>query len=460
MKAKPLIILVGIILVAAGTAWLAHATSAGIPVETALVTTGPISEFVDERAITRLPRTYLISMPFDGRVEEITLKEGMPVTKRVEGDAENYVARIKPSDLRLSEDRAAAVHKSLLARIRENNDKTVENTAREQAVSFVDSMKATVQAAAGRVTSGEAKLGYTSTILEHKEKTAAQGATSQDDLLLAKLRRTEADVDYKQDQLVHQAMVAMQKATILMPTMIQQYIARKGLTENVLLEQTAEAMARLEQVRQDRHRGSMYSPVDGVVLKRYVTNEQFLPAGKPLLEIGRLEDIEVEADVLSLDVVDTKKDCRVEIYGPAIGKTAVRGTVARVFPAGFTKVSSLGVEQQRVKVVIHFDPEDLARLLKDGSLGVGYRVRVKIFTADKSDALTVPRSALFRGPKGQWQVYAVRDGLAKIVSVEVGLINDEAVEITTGLDATDRVILAPESTLADGAKVEVKAEAS
>ena len=86
---------------------------------------------------------------------------------------------------------------------------------------------------------------------------------------------------------------------------------------------------------------------------------------------------------------------------------------------------------------------------------MGYRVRVKIFTADKPDALTVPRSALFRGGKGQWQVYVVRDGRAVVEDVEVGLINDEAVEISKGLTAQDQVILAPESSLGDGARVEV-----
>ncbi|OHB70798.1 MAG: hypothetical protein A2V70_13605 [Planctomycetes bacterium RBG_13_63_9] len=266
----------------------------------------------------------------------------------------------------------------------------------------------------------------------------------------------EAGVDFEQDRLVEAAMSAMQAATKLMPTMVRQYIDRKRLTEDVLVKQKIEAEARLEEVEQNQERGKIKSPVDGIVLKRLISNERFLPAGQTLLEIGRLEDLEIEADVLSLDVVSAQVGDPVEIYGPAIGKTAARGTVDRVFPAGFTKISSLGVEQQRVKVIIRIDPEDHRRLVEQGHLGVGYRVRVRIFTDESPNALTVPRSALFRDGDGNWRVYAIRNGRATIQAVEVGLINDELVEIRSGLSEGEQVVLAPESNLTDGARVEVQ----
>src|SRR5690606_22342502 len=119
----------------------------------------------------------------------------------------------------------------------------------------------------------------------------------------------------------------------------------------------------------------------------------------------------------------------------------------RIYPAGFTKVSSLGVEQQRVMVILKFTPEELQRLRKDRRMGVDYRVRVRIFTAKKDNALVIPRSALFRGPGGAWQVFAVRGGKASLVNVEIGLLNDEAVEITKGVEDGEEVILAPESSI-------------
>jgi HlyD family secretion protein len=215
----------------------------------------------------------------------------------------------------------------------------------------------------------------------------------------------------------------------------------------------AEAMVRLEQAELNRSRGTMTSPVDGVVLNRLVTSEGHLPAGTKLLEIGRLEELEVEADVLSVDVVGVKPGHQVEIYGPAIGTPAARGTVARIFPAGFSKVSSLGVEQQRVKVVVRFNANELERLRRERNLGVSYRVRVKIETAEKPDALAVPRSALFRGPYGVWQLYAVRRGHAEIAEIRVGILNDDLAEVTEGLAEGDLVIPFPDSNLTDGQRV-------
>jgi len=119
------------------------------------------------------------------------------------------------------------------------------------------------------------------------------------------------------------------------------------------------------------------------------------------------------------------------------------------------KVSSLGVEQQRVKVIVRFAGDELKRLLADGRLGVGYRVRVRIFTADKSQALLIPRSALFRAADNSWQVFVVRGGAARLQIVQVGLMNDEQAEITGGLTDGEPVVLAPESTLSDGTRVDV-----
>jgi HlyD family secretion protein len=236
--------------------------------------------------------------------------------------------------------------------------------------------------------------------------------------------------------------------------MVRQYIEHKQLAEDVLEKERAEATARLRQVEHDIELGTITSPVDGVVLARHISDERYLTAGTVLLEIGRLEDLEVEADILTLDVVEAEVGDPVEIYGPAIGPAPARGKVARIYPAGFTKISSLGVEQQRVKVIVEFEPEELTRLRKQRDLGVGYRVRVRIITAQKPDALVVPRSALFRGDDGQWQVFAVRGGEAEIVPIGDGLMNDKLAEAVSGLEEGELVVEAPESNLTEGAAVE------
>jgi HlyD family secretion protein len=430
--------------------WFLGWFSAGVPVETAEVRQGAIDAFVDEQAKTRLPQTYLITMPAQGRIKAITLTEGDQVT------AGKVVAEFVPRDQELAVDEANEAVRRLQASIEENADVDVEKTAYQQAQKFVESTAATVQAAAERLRSGKAKLDYANNNYFRVEQLYQSKTATRDEWEAAKLQKVQSDVDYQQDNLIYTAMKALGAATDLMPVMVDQYIRRKGLSGIVLLRQKAEAEARLQQVLLEQERGRMQSPVTGKVLQRFVSNERFLTAGTPLLEIGRLEDMEVEADVLTLDAGAVKVGNPAEIYGPAIGEKAVPGRVTRIFPAGFTKVSSLGVEQQRVKVIVRFAAEDLRRLLDEQHLGVGYAVRVKILTNQAPRALIIPRSALFRSLDNRWQVFAVRNGRARLQTVEVGLMNDREAEILKGLNEKEEVILAPESTLENGTKVKIQ----
>ncbi|MBN1396258.1 MAG: HlyD family efflux transporter periplasmic adaptor subunit [Pirellulales bacterium] len=447
MKINRWLIIAAVLIAAVIVYALRGGFSAGTAVEAARAKVGPIVKFVDEQAKTRLPQTYLITMPITGRIEPIALVEGMTVKKG------QVVARIVPRDLQLAVDQAAAVVGRLEASIAENADVAVERTAYQQTLQFVKSTAATVKAAAERMVAGAAKLKYAANDLARVKQLAATGARTQDELERAELSQVQSDVDYKQDQLVHAAMVAVAAATDLTPSMVLQYIDHKKLSGAVLEKQKAEAEAKLRQVLLDQERGEMRSPVDGVVLDRPITNERYLSAGTILLEIGRLEELEIEADVLSLDVVAAKVGNRVEIYGPAVGRAW--GKVHRIYPAGFTKLSSLGVEQQRVKVIVRFDDGELERLLAERGLGIGYRVRVKILTDDQPKALLVPRSALFRTADNSWRLFVIRGGRAVLQKVEVGLMNDEQVEIAEGLaeGEGEQVVLAPESSLKDGDKV-------
>jgi HlyD family secretion protein len=113
------------------------------------------------------------------------------------------------------------------------------------------------------------------------------------------------------------------------------------------------------------------------------------------------------------------------------------------------------VKQQRVAVEIAFDEADLERLEARGrTLGLHYRVRVRIVTDAKQQTLRVPRTALFRGQDGQWRSFKIEAGRARRVTVGIGLMNDYQAEVLSGLEAGDRVVVAPESTLAAGTRVE------
>ncbi len=434
--------------VAVSLAGLGYASwTSGVPVEAVEVHRGAVREYVDEEGKTRLAETYLVTMPYDGRIEPIELIEGMRVSQG------QVVARIKAVDVELQKSLATAAVERLKASIRENDDASVETTAHAQSVSMVESMDRMVESAGAQVKASEARIEYAEKFLSRLQNLAASSATSEDELDQARVAQVEANVQYQQDVLVLRATEALRTATALLPTAMRQYIQRKVLAHDVLAQQLAEAEVHMREAEKNEQLAQMTSPVDGVILERAVSNERQLAAGTLLLQIGRWEDLEIEADVLSQDVVRVKVGQSVEVHGPAIGQTPARARVSRIYPAGFTKVSSLGVEQQRVKVIMAFDPDDWKRLRDQNDLGVDYRVRVRIFTAEATGALVIPRSALFRGARNDWRVFTVRGGKAHLQAVKIGLANDEWAEVTTGLAQHDLVILAPETSLAEGQRV-------
>ncbi len=440
------------VVAAAGAALgLWYARRAGVSVRVVELRRQTIEEFVDEQAVTRLPDTFAVTMPFSGRVDREPIDRFREGSRVKQGEP---VARLVEEELGLAVRRARAAVERFDAALAENADVRVERTAVEQAAKIVEAMAEAVQATAARIEASRANLEYAEAHLARTRELHRTGARTRDELDLALAQHAEAVAAYRQDQLTYAAMVALEGATNFLPAMIRQYIDRRlDTAAAVLRKQRDEAQAALDAVLLEQRRGSMHSPIDGVVLRRSVSHERLMPAGETLLEIGTLEDLQVEADLLSIEVVEVKVGDPVAIYGPAVGEPAARGRVARIEPAAFTKLSALGVEQQRVTVVIDIEPADRARLLEERRMAVGYRVRVRITTADRDDVLVAPRSGLFRGADGRWRVFAVRDGRAREQVVELGLGNDREVEIVAGLAPGERIVDLPDATLADGVRV-------
>lgn len=442
-------VIIGIILLAIVLAMWFTSSRGGTPVQTATVTQGSISEFIDERGKTRLPREYKITVPFTGRIDEITLREGDAVKQG------QVVAQMSADDLANAVAEANAEVERLEASIAENNDNRIEEKSKLQATDFVLSMQKTVEAAEARVDAGEERFGYATRTLERILRLRQSNAATQDAEDAARLAKVEADVNYRQDKLVLESLRAILSATVLLPNMVSDYILRKDLTAQVLAKQKAESEARLRQVLTQQERGTIKSPVDGTILERINHNEQHLPGGTELMTIGQLSELEIEADILSQDVVEIEPGDSVEVYGPAVGAPVgrgVRGVVQQIYPAGFSKISSLGVEQQRVKVIIKLSSDALYEMI-NRKVGVGFRVRVRITTDQKSDALVLPRTALFRSPDNHWQVYVVQRRTIYLKTIETGLMNDEVAEVVDGLSAGDVVVLAPENSLTEGTRV-------
>nr|WP_315099498.1 HlyD family efflux transporter periplasmic adaptor subunit [uncultured Fretibacterium sp.] len=192
------------------------------------------------------------------------------------------------------------------------------------------------------------------------------------------------------------------------------------------------------------------APADGRVLRVMRESEGPLSAGTPLMEVGDVENgLEVVIELLSSEAVRVTSGDRVVLSGWG-GDRPLNGIVEKIEPFAFTKVSALGVEEQRVNVVVRFT--DLQESL--GRLGHGFRVEARIVVWEDRDALTVPSSALFRSDgDGKWAVFVVEDGIARLRTIEAGRDNGIEAQVLDGLRPGEQVILYPASDLTDGARV-------
>lgn len=192
------------------------------------------------------------------------------------------------------------------------------------------------------------------------------------------------------------------------------------------------------------------SPVSGRVLRLLQESAGVVQAGQPLLELGDLSDLEMVIDLLSTDAVkvDAGDRAYIDHWG---GPYPLAAVVRLVEPSGFTKISALGIEEQRVNVILDII-EDSSRWQ---NLGDGYRVEAFIVVEAKADVVSVPVSALFRD-QARWAVYRVVDGDATLTPIEVGLRNTRHAEVLSGLASGDIVVIHPPNAVSEGVAVEAR----
>jgi HlyD family secretion protein len=355
------------------------------PVETAHAEYGPLAVTIDEDGRTRVADRYIVTAPVAGRLERIDLREGMRVT------AGQVVARMQPLPL--------------------------DERTREQLEAQRDAAAARVRAAQAALTRAEAAHVQARRELERRQRLAEQGAIAAEQV--------------EQYQLAERARFEEVAAARESATAAQSDLDAAGAA---LVAASGESTGAAISVR---------APADGEVLRIPERSARIVSPGEPLVELGGTGVLEAVVDVLSTDAVRIRTGMPVRFVG--WGGSPLQGSVRRVEPSAFTKVSALGVEEQRVNVILDIDdcpPE----------LGDGYRVEVEITIWQEDRVLTVPSSALFREGE-EWRTFALVDGRAVLRPVVPGERSGASTQILSGLEEGDQVILFPSDAHTDGASV-------
>lgn len=366
-------------------------------VDVASVVRGPLEVTVDEDGRTRIRDRYIVSSPLAARVQRIRLDAGDAVKA-----GETVLAVLEPTDPALLDARAyleaeARVRRASAALARMAPELAAATARREHAAVELDRVKTAFNRGGSTQRELDAALLLDRTAREDLEaaRFAQEIARFELELAEAALLRTRpaAEGDPAPEQLV------------------------------------------------------INSPITGRVLRVIHESEAVVSPGSPLLEIGDPADLEIEVDVLSTDAVQIQPGAAVSIehWG---GEHALKGVVRLVEPRAFTKISALGVEEQRVNVIIDFtDPFE-----KWSSLGDGFRVEARIVTWRADDVVKAPAGALFRSG-GQWSVFVVADGKAALRPVTPGRRSSLEVQIVDGLEAGETIIIHPGDSVRDGAPV-------
>ncbi len=367
-----------------------------IDVEVAHAVEGPLRVTVQEDGKTRIREKYTVSAAVSGRLARIELREGDEIQAE-----ETLLAVILPSDPAMLDARA-----------------------RTEANARVQAAEARLQRSESNLAQVKIKLDLSNAKYERAKRLLPTKALSKEEFDIVKteyLASVQAVETAKFEAEIARFELEMARA------------AAKQFTETEL-----EAPVKPFEI---------YAPVSGKVLRVFEESATVVTDGTPLLEVGDPQNLEIEIDVLSTDAVRIQPGAQltVEHWG---GESPLQANVRVIEPAAFTKISSLGVEEQRVNIIADF-VEVKERLQ---SLGDGYRVEARITVAEIDNTLLIPNSALFRFQR-QWHVFAVENQRAVLRQVDVGLQNESHSQILQGLNQADQVIVYPSDQIKTKARV-------
>jgi HlyD family secretion protein len=359
------------------------------------VARGPRQVTIEEEGRTRLKERFVISAPTAGILRRIDKKAGDPVKK---GET---VAVLEPL-----------------------RSQALDPRSRASATTVVSAAEASLNMAMERERAATADADYSEKRAQRMTSLYSKGAVAKD-----QFDQTESEAK-KARALQLSAKAAVE-------------VARSEL------ERAKSAVQNFASVKRtgENHTVDVPSPVSGAVFRIHRESEGVVNGGEPLMDVGDPGNLEVRVEVLSSDAVRIRQGMAV-LFKRWGRDEPLTGRVRRVEPAGFTKVSSLGVEEQRVLVIVDLSsPPDLWR-----ALGDGYRLEAHFILWEGKDILQVPTSALFRSGK-DWAVFVEESGRARQRTVAVGQRTGLAAELLSGLREKERVVAYPDDAIVDGTRI-------
>jgi HlyD family secretion protein len=387
-----------------------------IAVSVAEASRGPMLVTIEDEGETRVKEAYVISAPISGRVARFEGKVGDSVAA-----GKTVVATIQPSD--------PAFH---------------DVRTRSELEAAVKAAEAALDLARAQVASAQAASDFARVEYARARELTGRGTLSKSALDRARMEARTKDAalaEAKAAVRVRAFQLENARAALLAPGAGEGAGAAAGAAARA--GKAPPGATCCFEVR---------APVSGTILRIYRESEAVIQAGAPLVEIGDPAALEIVTDLLSTDAVMVSAGDSVLIDGWG-GEKSLNGKVRRVEPFGFTKTSALGIEEQRVNVVIDFtDPPEAWK-----RLGHGYRVIARIVRWRGEDVLRVPLTALFRSGQ-DWALFKAVDGRARKTAVGVGQINTEWAEIRDGLVAGDKILLHPGARIEDGTRVTARPE--
>lgn len=369
-----------------------------VPVDLAKIEAGPMQVTINEEGVTRVRNIYQVFPPISGHLDRISLEEGDSVTANT-----TVIGRIHPADPPFLDQRTQA-----------------------EIAASIDAARSSVRLAEVNLSRAEADAKLAEVEFQRSLELQRNDFVSQ-----AALDKKETEV------LLKRAEVDRAKANISLRNAELKALEARQTQPNTLRSSDENKTCCID----------IMAPVSGTILKIFNKSEQVVLSTNPIMEIGNPKDIEVAIDLLSSDAVRVREGAQV-IIGEWGGDKPLTGIVRRIDPAGFTKVSALGIEEQRVNVVLDLDT------IPD-TLGHGYRVFANFVIWSKENVLQVPIGALFR-KDGDWTVFVREDNRVAYQQITIGNMNDQMAEILDGLEPDQEVVLFPNDQLADGSLIELR----